>query len=756
MKRFTKQWISVLLCLVMALAMLPVAAFAAATTTVYCQAPDDWTGCYAYWWGSSAENPTWPGLTMTQDEEGIWWFDVPADATGLIFNNGIGTQTTDLTVPTDDKVMFVFANNYWKEYGKVVPVEEYFVAGMAALCGVDWQPGAVENQMSDNGDGTYSMTYTGIAAGSYELKVTMGSRASCWGAADSDGNYMLTVDNDDSTVVISFDPATKLVSHLINPETDITLIGEGTATYATDDDAWNDTVCLSFIPAEEGIVKIDISACDPGFFVEIWADGNWVENCVSDTPKAIELHVSAGVSYEFYLSPGVPTDMDPERVAGSVSYKLTANVPAGEPDTDDEPVTPPDNEHQSITSFYGNYIKPGQTVCFVFDNSENMIANGSYSQMLYINAGVSYTVFYRGMEVPVDETGFVVYEMMDELHQGKYEFSVTNHGAYDAYFTIQVKDPIEYVISEYSLALGDNVVLPDPEFSKTLYDFAPTETGVYSFKISEGFIGNWGTSFNPVDNTGTKDTVLQWTCKAVGQSILIGVTGTEEAILTVEKTADFIPEDELPLVAYQHTYDFSYKLPENPELISIDVLDEKEDVAVLDQNGFYRYGSKYGPLMVADLKKFPVDLADAALNGQLKAYVYDSNGKLISKHDYNDAMNAYLRAGLVPVTEELGRMLKQIGNHHNWWTAGSFVFKETEPADEEAAWMVACSWVKGTELEPGNDQPGNTNPGNNSNNSSGNGNPKTKDISMAWAKFAMVAALSCLVVLKKKENFFLG
>jgi hypothetical protein len=69
---------------------------------------------------------------------------------------------------------------------------------------------------------------------------------------------------------------------------------------------------------------------------------------------------------------------------------------------------------------------------------------------------------------------------------------------------------------------------------------------------------------------------------------------------------------------------------------------------------------------------------------------------------------------------------------------------------------VACSWVKGTELEPGNDQSGNTNPDNNGNNTSGNGNPKTKDISMAWAMFAMVAALSCLVVLKKKENFFLG
>lgn len=768
MKRFTKRLISVLICLAIAVAILPVAAFAA-TTTVYCQAPDDWTKCNAYWWGSSTENPDWPGLAMTQDENGIWGYNVPSDATGLIFNND--TQTPDLTVPTDEKNMYVFANNYWKEYGRVDPVEEYFVAGVGALCGVDWQPGAAQNKMSDNGDGTFSMTYTGVAAGSYELKVTMGSWASCWGAPDSTDNYVVTVDNDDSAVVICFDKATKLVSHLINPVPDVpdvpevtTLIGEGSATFETPEAAWDNPAHMTFVPGADGIVKIDITACDPGFYVEIEADGEWIEDCLGVTAKVIEFPVTAGVTYDFYITSGLDTIVGADKVAGSVSYKLTANVAAGEPNTGDEEDPGDSSENsesnpQAITSFYGNYIEVGQTMWFIYDNTEHMMNDASYSQMLYINSGAPYAVTYRGQDVPVDDKGFVVYEMNDMTRQGTYVFSVTNNGAVKAYFTIEVKDPVEYVISEYTLALGDNVVLPDPAFSKTLYEFAPEATGVYSFKISEGFIGNWGTYFNPVDNTGTQDTMLQWTCNAVGQGVMIGVTGTEEAILSVEKIAEYTPPVEAETIVYKNTYDFSYQLPENPDLVKIDVLDNDKDVAVLDKNGFYRYGSENGPLMFADLANFPINLADAALNGQLRAYIYDDDGNVVTKYDYNDAMSAYLQKGLVPVTEELARMLKQIGAHHNWWSAGGFVFENDAPADEESAWMVACSWLKGSEVEPETDVPGGNTPGGNNPGgnkpSGGEEIPKTVDISMAWAMIALVVASACLVILKKKESFFL-
>ena len=758
MKRSTKRMISILVCLAMALAILPVTAFAAGTTKVYCQAPDSWSNCYIHYWGGA--ETTWPGVTMSQDAEGIWYFEVPNEATGLLFHNYSGTQTADLTLPTNEQVMYVFENMYWTEYGKVPVVIDYYVAGVAALCGVDWNPGAPENKMTENADGTYSMTYTGIAAGSYELKVTTGSWATCWGEAGTAANYTVTVDEDDSTVVISFDPATELVSAAVNPVviTEETLVAEGTVTYATDLDAW-DAEGVTFIPAQDGTVTVDIIACNPGFYLDVYQDDEWIEEYYDSGAQKISISVSAGSVYEFLFSSAEvfsPTMF--EMRAGSVSYKVTADVPAGEPgpDNEDPDVGGETSEEnpQLIGSYYGNYIAAGQTMWFAYDNYQHMIDDGVYSQMLYISAGVPYAVSYRGEDVPVDVEGFVSYEMMDLVYQGTYVFSVTNNSSVEAFFTIEVKDRPAYTVSGNTLVLGDNVVLPDLEFTNTLYEFAPVETGVYTFTISEGLIGNWGTVFNPQDNTGTNATVLQWTCTAEGQSVLIGVTQTEEAVLTVEKTGDYIVQDELPMTVYVNTYGFDYQLPQNPELVAIDVLDNKTDVAVL-KDGFYRYGSQYGPLMVADLSQFPINLEDAYINGQLRAYVYNESDELIARIDYNDAMLEYLEAGLVPVTEELAIMLKHVGDHHLWWEPNGFVFKGDAPADKSTAWMVACSYIKGSELTPDEDDGDQGSTGN----QGGSGteeNPKTTDISVAWAMIAMVAASTCLVVLKKKEHSFLN
>ena len=214
MKRSTKRLISMLVCLAMVLAILPVAAFAAGTTKVYCQAPDDWTKCNAYWWGGTGSAPSWPGLAMTQDAEGVWYYDVPSDATGLIFNNG-SIQTENLTVPTDNMVMYVFANSYWTTYGKVAVKTEYFVAGTAGLCGVDWQPGAAQNKMSLV-DGIYTITFDGIAAGTHEFKVTNGSWSQSWGMDAGETNYVLELTEATNKVEIRFDPAVPSVDVMVN------------------------------------------------------------------------------------------------------------------------------------------------------------------------------------------------------------------------------------------------------------------------------------------------------------------------------------------------------------------------------------------------------------------------------------------------------------------------------------------------------------------------------------------------------------
>ena len=109
-----KKIIAIALVLIMVLS-LSVAAFAAGTKTVYCKAPDDWTSCYVHAWGSSGDlTGGWPGAPATKDSStGLWKYDVPAEATNVIFHNNAGTQTGDLVMPTDNKVKFDVAANAW-------------------------------------------------------------------------------------------------------------------------------------------------------------------------------------------------------------------------------------------------------------------------------------------------------------------------------------------------------------------------------------------------------------------------------------------------------------------------------------------------------------------------------------------------------------------------------------------------------------------------------------------------------------------
>ena len=301
MKSSAKRLLSLVIVLAMALSMLPVFTFAAdATTTVYCQAPDSWSTCKVYWWmpaGSTAstepdegpaaptpwssravEVPSWPGVDMQKDANGIWYYDVPSDAAGVIFNNGSGIQTGDLSVPKDNKVMFVFSNNEWKEYGKVIVTANYYVAGQAALCGVDWSPNAAANKMTDdNQDGIYTITYTGVAAGNYEFKVTSGSWAESWGD-DKGGNYALKVTEDNSTVTINFDASTCKISVVLNnatvtePSTEAPVAGYYVAGNMN---LWNE--------------------CDPAYIMTAQADGTYTLTfAVTASAEPYELKVTDG------------------------------------------------------------------------------------------------------------------------------------------------------------------------------------------------------------------------------------------------------------------------------------------------------------------------------------------------------------------------------------------------------------------------------------------------------------------------------
>lgn len=184
---------------------------------VFCLSPEEWSQCYVYWWGAPDGELSWPGEPMILDENGIWGAYVPAGAEGILFHDGEGLQTADLELPDPDFNMFAVDLDAWQEYGWIDIEKQFYVAGCEELCDIAWTPDHWENIMHKTDDGTYVKVYAGVPAGCYELKVTDGTWINSWGANGGIENYVVTVEEEYSTVKIFFDPETKLISSTVTP-----------------------------------------------------------------------------------------------------------------------------------------------------------------------------------------------------------------------------------------------------------------------------------------------------------------------------------------------------------------------------------------------------------------------------------------------------------------------------------------------------------------------------------------------------------
>ncbi len=75
--------------------------------SVYFSDNYNWGTVYAYTWGGSENTENWPGTKMTyvstnQYNEKIYSIEIASDVTGLIFNDGNGNQTVDITSNLSD------------------------------------------------------------------------------------------------------------------------------------------------------------------------------------------------------------------------------------------------------------------------------------------------------------------------------------------------------------------------------------------------------------------------------------------------------------------------------------------------------------------------------------------------------------------------------------------------------------------------------------------------------------------------------
>lgn len=92
----------------------------------------------------------------------------------------------------------------------------YYVAGAQALVGADWAATDAKGLMTADGD-NFSITFTGIAKGSYEFKVLQDPADFAWdnayvGEVKAGDNGLVTVATDNSKVTISINKTTKVVT----------------------------------------------------------------------------------------------------------------------------------------------------------------------------------------------------------------------------------------------------------------------------------------------------------------------------------------------------------------------------------------------------------------------------------------------------------------------------------------------------------------------------------------------------------------
>lgn len=236
-----KKIIAIALALVMCTCMMSIAAFATENTvTVHAQVPADWEAVAAYTWEPESLG-SWPGTEMTKNGD---WYECEMGSeqlTLIINNNNNGIQTSDLTIESGKEIWVIVSSTdgqigaeiYYEDPangGEPVdqpeatePVTDntpaadgtYYVAGVGALCGAEWDAGAEANKMTKGDDGCFTMTYNDVAAGSYSIKVTDGSWDNSWGGDGENGNYDFTV-SEAGEVVIKFNPDTQAVSVIIN------------------------------------------------------------------------------------------------------------------------------------------------------------------------------------------------------------------------------------------------------------------------------------------------------------------------------------------------------------------------------------------------------------------------------------------------------------------------------------------------------------------------------------------------------------
>lgn len=266
MKQTRKIIVALLLVLTLMMGVVAISASAADEgTTIYFQNNWLWTDvrCYCFD-GETVVGEAWPGSSMelvgTDGGYEVYSYTVPAGTTGLIIsgikNDGSGNrdQTPDITSGISNGAGWCMdwvnnanaVNSYVYDSAAVKPVDPnatpiFTVAGDSELVfGKVWDPSYAANDMSyDPETGVYTLEINNVPSGTYKFKCAQNHTwAVAYGdpnSGDPDGNYVYTVEENDTTLIITLKGTTvSATTHQHNfqvTSSTVTCTQDGTITY---------------------------------------------------------------------------------------------------------------------------------------------------------------------------------------------------------------------------------------------------------------------------------------------------------------------------------------------------------------------------------------------------------------------------------------------------------------------------------------------------------------------------------------------
>ena len=152
-----------------------------------------------------------------------------------------------------------------------------------------------------------------------------------------------------------------------------------------------------------------------------------------------------------------------------------------------------------------------------------------------------------------------------------------------------------------------------------------------------------------------------------------------------------LPEGELP----------AYQKPAG-NVRPFDVTSTKVQAVYNPEDGYYHLNSADGAVLLLNIgnnSPYMDALTTVVENMRLGVYVYDADGKLLSKDSYNELILAYSEVsdgGYYPLDATLANMMQTLSAYVGWGDASSpmYLFAEQPLVVPENAWLFACVYAQ--------------------------------------------------------------